>query len=108
MTQTILADQPDARARVLGGAPCMAAARGGRPPESGERAERHHACLLVPCDWCGASQYQPCPDAEPCGVRRLLAVERGHLDPDTGAWLTKWALGGIGGPGYIGIRVGEG
>jgi hypothetical protein len=87
MTQAILADRPDGHLRVLGGVPSLAAAEGGP-------AEREYACLLVPRERCGASQFQPCLGAQPCGARRLLAVERGHLDPDTGAWLTRgWALG---------------
>jgi hypothetical protein len=94
MTKTILTDLPDGRAQVFSGASRPPAAHGVGLPESGGRADRERACLLVPCDRCGASQYQPCPGGEPCGARRLLAVERGHLDPGTGAWLTRgWALG---------------
>ena len=96
MTQTILAAQADVQAEVLGDAPCQVADRGGCPlgPTDGW-PEREYACLLVPCDRCGASQHQPCPGGEPCGVRRLLAVERGHLDPGTGAWITRgWRAGG--------------
>jgi hypothetical protein len=94
MTQAILTDLPDRQAQVLGGASRPAAAHGGSLRESGGQADRERACLLVPCDRCGASQHQPCPGGQPCGARRLLAVERGHLDPDTGTWLTSWwALG---------------
>jgi hypothetical protein len=94
MTQTILTDLPDGQARVLSVASDPAAAHGGGLPESGGQADRERACLLVPCDRCSASQFQRCPGGQPCGARRLLAVERGHLEPDTGAWLTRgWALG---------------
>jgi hypothetical protein len=56
------------------------------PPVGEERAAR-----LVPCDSCGAGQHQPCatPGGASHGARRLLAVERGHLDPGTGEWLTR-------------------
>ena len=56
-----------------------------------EISDRERACRLVPCDQCGASQHQPCAsgDGQSHGVRRVLAVERGHLDADTGAWLTR-------------------
>ncbi len=55
-----------------------------------EISDRERACRLVPCDRCGSSQHQPCAsgDGQSHRVRRLLAVERGHLDADTGAWLT--------------------
>jgi hypothetical protein len=94
MTQTILTGPPDGQAEVFSGVLLPATAHSGGLPESGGRADRERACLLVPCDRCGASQFQRCPGRQPCGTRRLLAVERGHLDPDTGAWLTRgWALG---------------
>ena len=56
-----------------------------------EISDRERACRLVPCDLCGASQYQPCAsgDGRSHSVRRLLAVERGHLDAGTGSWLTR-------------------
>jgi hypothetical protein len=55
-------------------------------------SEAERACRLVPCDRCGAGQHEACirADGESHGVRRLLAVERGHLDAGTGAWLTRW------------------
>ena len=104
MTQTILAARPDLRDRVLGGPSHGAASRDDWPRASRDmRAEEDHACLLVPCDRCGASQFQRCPNGQLCGARRLLAVERGHLDPDTGLWLTRgWALGR-----EVGIEVGR-
>jgi len=103
MTQTILADLPDGQAQAFSGASRPAGAHGCWLPESGGRADRERACLLVPCDRCSASQYQPCAGGQPCGARRLLAVERGHLDPDTGAWLTRgWAPGR-----ELGIEVGR-
>jgi hypothetical protein len=54
-------------------------------------SDRERASRLVPCDSCGASQHQPCAsdDGQSHSVRRLLAVERGHLDAETGAWLTQ-------------------
>jgi hypothetical protein len=56
-----------------------------------EIRDRERACRLVPCDRCGACQHQPCAsgDGQSHGVRQLLAVDRGHLDADTGAWLTR-------------------
>jgi len=59
-----------------------------------ELIDRERACRLVPCDRCGACQHQPCAsgDGQSHGVRRLLAVDRGHLDPGTGAWLTRGRL----------------
>jgi hypothetical protein len=105
MTQTILTDLPDGQAPVLRSASSYsAAAQGGWLPRPGvDEPECEHACLLVPCDRCGASQFQPCPGGQPCGMRRLLAVDRGHLDPHTGAWLTRgWALGR-----ELGIEVGR-
>jgi hypothetical protein len=57
-----------------------------------EVSETERACRLVPCDRCGASQHQPCvaADGQSHAARRLLAVERGHLDAGSGAWLTRW------------------
>lgn len=96
MTQTILADPPDRLAQVLCGAPHEINAQEGWLHRPGaDQPEYERACLLVPCDRCGASQFQRCPGGQPCGARRLLAVERGHLDPDTGVWLTRgWRAGG--------------
>ncbi len=56
-----------------------------------EIRDRERACRLVPCDRCGACQHQACAseDGLSHGVRRFLAVDRGHLDADTGAWLTR-------------------
>jgi len=94
MTQTILTGLPEGQAEVFSGVLLPVPAHGGELPESGGGADRERACLLVPCDRCGASQFQRCQGGQPCGARRLLAVERGHLDPDTGSWLTRgWALG---------------
>jgi hypothetical protein len=51
--------------------------------------EEIQACQRVRCDRCGAEQGESCPGGEPCGVRRLLAIEHGHFDPDTGTWVTR-------------------
>jgi hypothetical protein len=60
-------------------------------PEAPAVTGEERASRLVPCDRCGAARHQPCaaPDGTSHGARRLLAVERGHLDPDTGEWLTR-------------------
>lgn len=46
------------------------------------------ACLMVPR---GAGRRGHCPGGEPCGARRLLAIDGGHLDEHAGTWVTRQA-----------------